>query len=157
MQNSEKRTMATDTEVIRCPECGARNRVPRDKVSRGLQPVCGRCKRPLALSSGPITVTDATFSADVEASPLPVLLDLWAPWCRPCLMMEPVLEQLATEMAGRVRVAKMNVDDNPVTVARFGVRTIPSLLVLRNGTEVDHIVGVVPKPEITRRLNRVLT
>jgi thioredoxin-like negative regulator of GroEL len=72
-------------------------------------------------------------------------------------MMEPVLEQLATEMAGRVRVAKMNVDDNPVTVARFGVRTIPSLLVLRNGREVDHIVGAVPKPEITRRLNRVLT
>jgi len=145
-----------DADVIRCPNCGAANRVPREKIAMGLQPVCGRCKKPLNGASIPVTVTDATFSAEVEASALPVLLDLWAPWCGPCLLIAPVMEQLASEMAGRVRVAKMNVDENPLTASRFSVRSIPSLLVLRNGKEIDRIVGVQPKPEIVRRLQRVL-
>ncbi len=145
-----------DADVIRCPNCGAANRVPPEKIAMGLQPVCGRCKKPLNGASIPVTVTDATFSAEVEASALPVLLDLWAPWCGPCRLIAPVMEQLASEMAGRVRVAKMNVDENPVTASRFNVRSIPSLLVLRNGKEIDRIVGVQPKPEIVRRLQRVL-
>jgi len=145
-----------DADVIRCPNCGAANRVPREKIAMGLQPVCGRCKKPLNGASIPVTVTDATFSAEVEASALPVLLDLWAPWCGPCLLIAPVMEQLASEMAGRVRVAKMNVDENPLTASRFSVRSIPSLLVLRNGKEIDRIVGVQPKPEIVRRLECVL-
>src|SRR5438045_4693625 len=136
-----------DADVIRCPNCGAANRVPREKIAMGLQPVCGRCKKPLIGASIPVTVTDATFSAEVEASPLPVLLDLWAPWCGPCRMIAPVMEQLASEMAGRVRVAKMNVDENPVTASRFSVRSIPSLLVLRNGQEIDRIVGDQPNAE----------
>jgi thioredoxin 2 len=147
---------AADADVIRCPNCGAANRVPREKIAMGLQPVCGRCKKPLNGASIPVTVTDATFSAEVEASALPVLLDLWAPWCGPCRVIAPVMEQLASEMAGRVRVAKMNVDENPVTASRFSVRSIPSLLVLRNGKEIDRMVGVQPKPEIVRRLERVL-
>ena len=145
-----------DADVIRCLNCGAANRVPREKIAMGLQPVCGRCKKPLNGASIPVTVTDATFSAEVEASALPVLLDLWAPWCGPCRLIAPVMEQLASEMAGRVRVAKMNVDENPVTASRFSVRSIPSLLVLRNGKEIDRIVGLQPKPEIVRRLERVL-
>ena len=145
-----------DADVIRCPNCGAANRVPREKIAMGLQPVCGRCKKPLNGASIPLTVTDATFSAEVEASALPVLLDLWAPWCGPCRLIAPVMEQLASEMAGRVRVAKMNVDEYPLTASRFSVRSIPSLLVLRNGKEIDRIVGVQPKPEIVRRLQRVL-
>ena len=76
--------------------------------------------------------------------------------CGPCRLIAPVMEQLASEMAGRVRVAKMNVDENPLTASRFSVRSIPSLLVLRNGKEIDRIVGVQPKPEIVRRLQRVL-
>jgi len=145
-----------DADVIRCLNCGAANRVPPEKIAMGLQPVCGRCKKPLNGASIPVTVTDATFSAEVEASALPVLLDLWAPWCGPCRVIAPVMEQLASEMAGRVRVAKMNVDDNPVTASRFSVRSIPSLLVLRKGKEIDRMVGVQPKPEIVRRLERVL-
>jgi thioredoxin 2 len=138
--------------LIRCPNCGATNRVPLEKLQPALQPICGRCKNPLPIDAKPVTVTDANFAAEVERSPLPVLLDLWAPWCGPCRMVAPVLEELAKEMAGRVRVAKLNVDENPSTATRFQVRSIPTLLVLKGGKEMERIVGVQPKAEIARRL-----
>jgi thioredoxin 2 len=144
-----------ETQLIRCPSCGATNRVPQDKVEGGLQPVCGRCKTPLSADHRPATVTDATFAAEVERSQLPLLLDLWAPWCGPCRMIAPVLDELASELAGRVRFAKLNVDDNPATAARFKADSIPTLLVFKGGREVDRLVGVQPKAEIKRRLERV--
>jgi thioredoxin 2 len=149
----------SETLVIRCPACGVANRVPRDKVDRGLEPVCGRCKAPLPVSidTRPLTVTDATFSAEVERSPVPVLVDAWAAWCGPCKMIAPVIDELAAEMAGRVRVAKLNVDENPLTAARFNLRSIPTLLLFKGGREADRIVGVQPKSEISRRLERLIT
>ena len=145
-----------EPQLIDCPVCGATNRVPLEKLERGLAPVCGRCKNPLPVSIHPITVTDATFSAEVERSPLPVLLDLWAAWCGPCQMISPVVEELAKEMAGRVRVAKLNIDENPATTRRFGIRSIPALLVLKSGQEIDRIVGAQPKTEILRRLQNAI-
>jgi thioredoxin 2 len=147
----------SDPQLIRCSACGATNRVPQEKLGQGLAPVCGRCKTPLSPSSKPVSVTDATFAEVVERSPLPVLLDMWAPWCGPCRVIAPVLDNLAVELAGRVRVAKLNVDENPVTSARFDVRSIPAMLILKAGQEVDRIVGVQPKSEIARRLERVMT
>lgn len=146
----------SDTKLIRCPACGATNRIKSDKISQGSEPVCGRCKTPLTLSAKPVTVTDTTFAAEVERSPLPVLLDMWAPWCGPCRMIAPMLEELAGEMAGRIRVAKLNIDENPGTAERFSVRSIPTLLVLDGGREIDRIVGAVPKQEIARRLEQAL-
>jgi thioredoxin 2 len=145
------------TRLIRCPACGATNRVPWDKVQAGFEPVCGRCKKTLPVSEKPVVVTDATFATEVERSPLPVLLDLWAPWCGPCLTMAPILEELAVELAGRVRVAKLNVDESPMTAARFEVRGIPTLIALKGGRELDRIVGVQPKSEIVRRLEQAIS
>jgi len=87
---------------------------------------------------------------------LPVLVDMWAAWCGPCKMISPAIDSLAAEMAGRVRVAKLNIDENPATAQRFDVRSIPLLLIFRGGREVDRIVGAQPKSEIVRRLERVL-
>lgn len=146
-----------DALLIRCPACGANNRAPQEKIQEGLQPVCGRCKNQLPVYETPITITDANFAVEVERSPLPTLLDMWAPWCGPCRMIAPIIEQLATEMAGRVRVGKLNVDENPLTADRFNIRGIPALLVLKEGREIDRIVGVQPKSEIVRRLERAIS
>ena len=144
----------SNPEMIRCGACGTMNRVPADASARGRRAICGRCKRPLEAAATPVTVTDATFGAEVERSSVPVVLDMWAAWCGPCRMLEPVVAELAQEMAGRFRFAKLNVDENPATAARYDVRSIPTLLVLRGGQEVDRIVGVQPKTEIARRLER---
>jgi thioredoxin 2 len=145
----------SEPHLVRCPSCDATNRVPLEKIGQGLQPVCGRCKTALPFENKPVKVTDANFAAEVERSPLPVLLDMWAPWCGPCGMLAPVIEELAAEMAGRVRVAKLNVDENPATAARFGVQSIPTLLLLKGGRELDRIVGVQPKAVIVQRIERV--
>ncbi len=144
-----------ETLLIPCPECDATNRVLAEKARQG-DAVCGRCKTRLSLSAAPLTVTDANFVAAVEHSPLPVLVDLWAAWCGPCRMIAPIIEQLAQALAGRVRVAKLNIDENPVTAARYHVQSIPTLLIFQNGEVKDRIVGAAPKAEIVRRLHAAL-
>ncbi|HEV7472699.1 MAG TPA: thioredoxin [Pyrinomonadaceae bacterium] len=142
----------SENQIISCPFCGAKNRVDLGKVEQGTEPVCGRCKKPLPAAVHPINVTDVTYGNEVEHSPVPVLLDLWAPWCGPCRMLAPVLEELAFEFSGRVRIAKLNIDENPVTAGRFNVRSIPTMLILLSGREVDRLVGLLPKDEIKQRL-----
>jgi thioredoxin 2 len=110
----------------------------------------------LPSAAGPLTVTDATFESEVEVSPLPVLVDMWAPWCGPCRVIAPVLDELASEMAGRVRVAKLNVDENPATSRRFDIRSIPALILFKDGREVERMLGARPKPDIVRWLETSL-
>ncbi|MCI0617635.1 thioredoxin [bacterium] len=143
-----------ETQLVRCVSCGATNRVSDKRIKDQFRAVCGRCKTPLSISSQPLIVTDTNFSSVVEVSSLPVLLDMWAEWCAPCHMLAPVIEQLSEELTGRVVVAKLNVDENPKTAGRFNVRGIPTLLLLKNGREIDRIVGVQPKSEIVRHLKQ---
>lgn len=99
-------------------------------------------------------INDSDFESIVVNSDIPVLLDFWAPWCGPCKMIAPVLDELAPEFAGKVKIVKMNVDDNQTTPAQFGVRSIPTLLLIKNGQVVATQVGALPKTQLANFINQ---
>ena len=142
--------MSQDPKVVQCHQCGRRNRVPA--AASGV-PRCANCKAALPWIAD---ADDDSYSGVVESSKLPVLLDLWAPWCGPCRMVSPVLEKLAAKYAGRVKLAKVNVDVSPRTQARFEVRGIPTLVVLKDGKVIDRQTGAAPEPVLTEWLERAL-
>ena len=127
-----------------------------EKLEGHLAPLCGKCRAALPASTAPVAATDRTFDREVLQSPLPVLVDLWAPWCAPCRMIAPALESIAKEKAGRLRVVKVNVDENPAIAERFGVQGIPTLLVFKAGREIDRIVGALPRAALTQRLESIV-
>jgi thioredoxin 2 len=137
-----------EPEIISCPSCGGENRVSRERVLEGLSPVCGHCKKTLAVDGKPVAVTDASFAAEVLGFPRPVVVDLWAEWCPPCRMIAPALEDLAGGFMGKVRIAKLNVDENPLTQGNLRVTGIPTLVAFKAGKEVDRVVGALPPPQL---------
>lgn len=108
------------------------------------------------MSEHVLEVTDASFEQEILKSPVPVLVDFWAAWCAPCRMIGPVVEELAEAYKDRLKVAKMNVDDNAGTPAQYGVRGIPALLFFKDGELVDQIIGAVPKTQVVSLLEKVL-
>jgi len=149
--------MEQDSIIIRCGHCGTKNRVPKARLNQG--PVCGKCKTPLTIGKGldkPVDITDNTFDSEVLSAAGPVLVDCWAPWCGPCRMVGPVLEQLAREYAGQVKIAKLNVDENPRIASRYSIRSIPTMLLFNRGEMVNSMVGALPKQEIERHLRPLL-
>lgn len=135
---------------VRCPTCGTRNRVPTAATG---SPRCGSCHSALPWL---VDAGDATFDEVAARARLPVLVDLWAPWCGPCRLVAPAVEQLASELAGSLKVVKVNVDEAPAVAARFGVRSIPTLLVLSGGTTIDRIVGALPADALRVRVGAAL-
>jgi thioredoxin 2 len=141
--------------TVPCRSCGSPNRIDPERLRRGLEPVCGRCRTRLPFSAAPVDVTDASFDDEVLGSPLPVLLDMWAPWCLPCRSMGPVLEDIASSHAGRVVVAKLNVDTNPQTANRLRIQGVPTLIVFKDGREVTRMIGARGKDDLLQRLGAV--
>ena len=132
---------------VACAHCAALNRIPRARL--GENPVCGRCGHAL-LDGRPVVLTDADFERVVARTELPVIVDLWAPWCGPCRSMAPAFEQAARELKGRALLVKVDTDANPHTAARFNVRSIPTLLKLQQGREVARLSGALPAAQIVR-------
>lgn len=149
--------MPETSVIIRCSKCGTKNRVPSDRIDQ--KPVCGRCKAPLPEQSffdQPVEITDNTFNSEVMSFSSPVLVDCWAPWCGPCRMVAPILEQIAKEYAGKIKISKLNIDENPKTASEYSIQSIPTMLFFSEGKLVDKVIGAIPKAEIEKRLQQFL-
>jgi thioredoxin 1 len=109
----------------------------------------------VSMAENVINVTDSSFEKDVLKSEVPVVVDFWAEWCMPCRMIAPSLEEIAKDMDGKILVAKLNVDDCPTTAQKYGIRSIPTLLIFKNGTVADTIIGAVPKNVIRQKIQSV--
>ncbi len=140
-----KPATAGPLSILTCSSCGKKNRI---RPSERGAPHCGNCGKSLPWL---VNATDDTFEVEAAAAPA-VVVDLWAPWCGPCRIVGPILEDLSREYAGRLKVVKVNVDDNPVTAQRFQAFSIPTMVVLKNGRVVDRIVGAMPKGQLSVRL-----
>ena len=106
--------------------------------------------------SSVVQITDSTFKQEVLDSQLPVLVDFWAPWCGPCRMVGPIVDEVAAQYEGQVKVVKLNTDEQPMTASQFGIRSIPTLLVFKGGRKVDTVVGAVPKAALSSTLEKYL-
>jgi thioredoxin 2 len=137
------------SRITVCPACGTKNRVP---VSSPGRPQCARChdSLPWLVDAG-----DGDLAAALDTSQL-VLVDLWAPWCQPCRIVAPVLERLSVRYAGRIKVVKVNVDENPQAAARFDARSIPTLALVRGGETVGRVVGAQPERVLAQRIDALL-
>ena len=148
--------MNIGSTIIACPACQTKNRVSLDKADKG--PRCGKCGAalPAGIPDHPVVITDATFDQEVFGASLPVLVDCWAPWCGPCKMLGPILDELAQTYRGRLKIAKLNVDENPRTASRYSIQSIPTLLLVKQGKLMDTIVGAPAKNDLVNRLNQFI-
>tara|TARA_R100000365_G_C2716026_1_gene49934 strand:- start:307 stop:735 length:429 start_codon:yes stop_codon:yes gene_type:complete len=131
-----------ESTVTACPSCGAKNRVP---AARAGKVRCASCHADLPWL---VEADDASFNAVVGDATLPVLVDVWAPWCGPCRMVSPIVEQMSREFAGKLKVVKVNSDESPRVSQRHGIQSIPTLLVYRNGAERSRQIGALPAPQL---------
>lgn len=143
----------SDNKLISCPSCQTTNRVPVDKLND--KPVCGRC-REFLFQGRPIDVSTAQFDKFVKANDLPVVIDFWASWCGPCKMMAPVFEQVAKQLEPHIRFVKVNTEVEQALAARYAIRSIPTLLVIKNGKEVARQAGAMDGTSLARWLKKFM-
>lgn len=137
-------------QVVVCSKCSSKNRVDETRLANS-EAKCGRCGATLEVK--PLVITDRTFEREVLlARDKPVLVDCWAPWCGPCRIIGPVMDQLAAESQGNYRITKLNVDENELTASRYQIASIPTMLIFKDGKLIDRLVGVQPKQAIVERL-----
>ncbi|MET0106605.1 MAG: thioredoxin TrxC [Sedimenticola sp.] len=125
---------------IVCPHCDGINRVPQDRLDAG--PKCGKCSTPL-FNGQPLALSEQRFARHILKSELPVLVDFWAPWCGPCKMMAPAFEEAALRLEPNLRLVKVNTEENQAIAAQFGIRSIPTLALFRQGREVARVSGAM--------------
>ncbi|MET7390347.1 thioredoxin [Streptomyces sp. NPDC005529] len=136
--------------TVTCPHCGRANRVPAAAEGR---PQCGNCKQPLPWM---VDANDDDFAEVVEKATVPVVVDLWATWCGPCRMVSPALEKVATDLAGRIKLAKVDIDKNPHLARRFEVQAVPTLLVFDQGQTIARQAGAAPAPALRQWVEQSL-
>ncbi len=136
---------------IVCPQCHRVNRVPEERL--GEQPKCGACKAAL-FAGRPVALDAGSFANHVERSDIPLVVDFWAPWCGPCRMMAPVFEQAAARVEPRAQLAKVNTEEQQQLAARFGIRSIPTLIVFRGGRELDRVAGALDARSLENWIGR---
>ena len=137
----------SDAMHVVCPQCNAVNRIPAARMSE--QPKCGKCHQ-LLFNGHPIELTNSNFSVHTSRNDIPVVVDFWAPWCGPCKMMAPAFEQAAGQMEPNVRFAKVNTESEQQLGAQFGIRSIPTLIILKNGSEIARQPGAMGADDIIR-------
>ena len=145
--------MHVDKVVLICRKCGAKYSAPHDHL------YCGRCHARLLVSERnfvAVNISDNDFVREVLASPGPVLLMMWAPWCVYCRMLHPIIDRIAAEHNDQLKVAKLNVDDNPAVCAQYAIHGVPTILMFKDGKLINKMVGVLSKEEIERQLRAAL-
>ncbi len=130
----------TDTKHIVCPSCNATNRIPVAKMAAG--PACGKCHKPL-FNGRPVTLSSQNFQQHIKRSDIPVVVDFWAPWCGPCKMMAPAFEQASADLVPVARLAKLNTEDEQSIAGQFNIRSIPTMVVFKNGREIARQAGAM--------------